>query len=98
MGQCKTPKDAVWLFDLLVREVHVSSARTRTRYEFDLSVIERFADLEVIRKLAEDIKESDLDEREKNAVRAFRHSLKCRDEGKPNLGLAQLPTDEEDDI
>jgi hypothetical protein len=81
-GHTENPKGAVWLLTVLLGEMHSWGREHRVRFYIQLSVVERFADVEKLTKLVEQVKETRLSKKEARAVQEFKSALKRRAEGK----------------
>lgn len=76
-SQLKKPKDAARFLELTLSEV---TSNLGSRYYIKLENVERFADLEQLRKLTSETPKK-ISEQEKTAIKEFNRALKCRDEG-----------------
>lgn len=77
-----SPKGAVWLLGVLLREMHSWGRDHQVRYYIHLPTVERFADVAKLTRLVEQVEEANLSKQEARAVREFKNALKRRAEGK----------------
>lgn len=81
-SQLKKPKHAARFLELTLSEV---TSHLGSRYHIKLENVERFADLQQLRKLTSKTPKK-ISELQKTAIKEFNHALKCRDEGLPPPG------------
>ena len=81
-SQLKKPKDAARFLELTLSEV---TSHLGSRYLIKLENVERFADLQQLRKLTAETPEK-ISELQKTAIKEYNRALKCRDEGLPPPG------------
>jgi predicted KAP-like P-loop ATPase len=75
-------KGAVWLLTVLLSEMHSWGGDHRVRYYIHLPTVERFADVNKLANLIQDMKEEGLSKKCAVAVREFKKALQRRAEGK----------------
>lgn len=78
-----SPQGAVWLLTVLLGEVHAHGRKVTVRHYFKLSNLERFADVETVKKSVAGFSEAGANERERIALREFQRAIQRRAEGKP---------------
>jgi len=84
MENSDSAKGAVWFLTVLLSEMHSWGQEHTVRCYIQLSVVERFTNLEKMMLLVEQVKDIGLSKKEKRAVEEFKKALKRRAQRKPD--------------